>query len=287
MELNIGISLPTMGQDIPDITEVARIVEDAGFDSVWVGDHLADGRPILDCTVALAAAAAVTTRVNLGFGVLQLALRPPVWAAKQIASLQYLSGNRIVLGIGTGGSVPREWDAAGVPMAGRGARTDRMLADLPALLAGKSEVALLPPVPMPPVWIGGSGERALSRACEFGDGWLSAPTDPGRLTAEAGRLRALAGHKSRPQVGCVVLVAAGDSADALIGMLTARLGMTGEQAAGSAVAGTPAEIADRLAGYVSAGARQLVLAPFGPRWRTQVELLTEARHLLEASWTGC
>ncbi len=148
MRLDIGVSLPTTGEDVPDVVEAARTAERAGFDSVWVGDHLADGRPILESTVALAAAAAVTERVRLGFGVLQLALRHPAWAAKQIGSLQTLSRGRLVLGVGAGGDTPLEWAAAGVPVAERGARTDRALAALPG--PGPSWPPAPPPAPRPP-----------------------------------------------------------------------------------------------------------------------------------------
>ncbi|GAQ53045.1 LLM class flavin-dependent oxidoreductase [Streptomyces acidiscabies] len=282
MRLDIGVSLPTTGEDVPDVVEAARTAERAGFDSVWVGDHLADGRPILESTVALAAAAAVTERVRLGFGVLQLALRHPAWAAKQIGSLQTLSRGRLVLGVGAGGDTPLEWAAAGVPVAERGARTDRALAALPDLLAGKGEPRLLPEAGMPPVWIGGGSDAALRRAGRHGDGWLAAATPPEEIRGAAGRLGSYAREYGRevPQTGCLVIVAAGGRADDLAGFLTARLGLTPERAAATAVAGEPSELAGRLARYLDAGVRQLVLVPFGGDWRTQYELLAQAREAL-------
>ncbi|MEU5347105.1 MULTISPECIES: LLM class flavin-dependent oxidoreductase [unclassified Streptomyces] len=282
MRLDIGVSLPTAGEDIPDVAEAARAAERAGFDSVWVGDHLTDGRPILESTVALAAAAAVTGRVRLGFGVLQLALRPQAWAAKQIGSLQYLSGGRLVLGVGVGGDAPLEWAAAGVPMAERGTRTDRALAALPELLAGRGEPRLGPAVQMPPVWIGGGSEAALRRAARHGDGWLAAATPPREVAAAAGRLKEYAERYERPvpRTGCVVIVAAGGSVDALAGFLGARLGLDPERAAETAVAGEPSELAGRLARYLDAGVEQLVLIPFGADWRAQCEPLAEARAVL-------
>nr|ADE34500.1 SsfP [Streptomyces sp. SF2575] len=279
MRLDIGVSLPTAGDDIPDVADAARRAEEAGFDSVWVGDHLTDGRPILEATVALAAAAAATTRVRLGFGVLQLALRHPAWAAKQIGSLQYLSGNRVVLGVGVGGAAPQEWEAAGVPLAERGARTDAALAALPGLLAGEGEPRLSPPVPAPPVWIGGGSQRALRRAARFGAGWLAAATPPAELAAAGEQLSALAKEAERPapSVGSVVITAAGGSAEALAGFLTARLGLSPECDVAVAVAVGPPELAERLAHYVDAGVEQFVLIPFGSDWKTQIDLLAEAR----------
>ncbi|MEV0275028.1 LLM class flavin-dependent oxidoreductase [Streptomyces sp. NPDC050610] len=282
MRLDIGVSLPTAGEGIPDVAEAARAAEEAGFDSVWVGDHLTDGRPIVESTVALSAAAAVTGRVRLGFGVLQLALRQPAWAAKQIGSLQYLSRGRLVLGVGVGGAAPEEWAAAGVPMTERGARTDRALAALPGLLAGTGEPRLAPAVEMPPVWVGGGSEAALRRACRHGDGWLAAAAPPHELADTAGRLGTYAREAGRPvpRTGCVVIAAAGGSAEGLAGFLTARLGLDPERAAATAVAGGPDELAERLARYPEAGVEQLVLVPFGPDWHAQCELLAQARRAL-------
>lgn len=316
MGLRTGVSLPIAGDDLPEVTATARHAEAAGFDSVWVGDHLADGRPLLESTLALAAAAAVTTRVRVGLGVLQLALRQPVWAAKQIATLQHLSGGRLILGVGTGGSVPAEWRAAGVPLEGRGRRTDRVLAALPGLLAGEptaldgllaeephapaprpEQVTLAPAVPRPPLWIGGGTERALLRAAEYGDAWLAAATPPGELAAVGARLGELAARYGRPAPRVAALVIAAGvrehgtrAAERLAGFLSGRLGLDPDRAARAAVAGGPKEIAERLDAYRAAGVHHLVLAPFGADWRGQFDVFAEARQLLggdrEAVRTG-
>ena len=137
-----------------DLSAVARHVEDAGLDGVFVGDHLAAAVPHADSTLALAVAAAATTRIRIGFGVMVLALRHPAWAAKQLASLQQLSGNRVILGVGLGGAVhgTAAWDAVGVPFQERGARTDAALGILRGLISGEptelrdgSNLTLAPP----------------------------------------------------------------------------------------------------------------------------------------------
>src|SRR5579859_7399388 len=96
--LGIGVFLPTMsprGERPGDVAAAARHAESLGFESVWVVDQLIAGAgvPFLDSTVALATAAAVTSRVLLGFGVAILPLHSTVWLAKQVASLQHVSGD--------------------------------------------------------------------------------------------------------------------------------------------------------------------------------------------------
>ena len=110
--MDLGISLPVFGAG--DFVGHARHAEQVGLESVWMGDHLIPVMPFLDSTLVLASVAAVTDRVRLGFGVMVLALRPVVWAAKQIATLQHLSGDRVLLGVGAGGAA--HGDAAWRPL---------------------------------------------------------------------------------------------------------------------------------------------------------------------------
>jgi hypothetical protein len=104
--LRVGVMLSVFGwATVEDVRPFARHVERLGLDSVFVGDHLISDRPLLDSVVTLATAAAVTERIRLGFGVMVVPLRHPAWVAKQVASLQHLSGNRVILGLGSGGRV--------------------------------------------------------------------------------------------------------------------------------------------------------------------------------------
>jgi alkanesulfonate monooxygenase SsuD/methylene tetrahydromethanopterin reductase-like flavin-dependent oxidoreductase (luciferase family) len=163
--IKIGVILPASTPDpahpiIGDIRASARLAEQLGLDSVWTTDHLIASAPMLDSSVVLATAAAVTERITIGYGVMLLALRTPAWAAKQVSSLQYVSGNRIALGVGTGNPVHGDigWRAAGRSFADRGRRTDESLRVLPALVTGEPavledglEVTLSPGSAMPPV----------------------------------------------------------------------------------------------------------------------------------------
>jgi alkanesulfonate monooxygenase SsuD/methylene tetrahydromethanopterin reductase-like flavin-dependent oxidoreductase (luciferase family) len=119
----LGVVLPSMsprGTVPDDMIAAARHAEDLGFESVWVVDQLVAGSgvPFLDSVVVLAAAAAATSRIRLGFGVMILPLRPVVWVAKQVGSLQHVSGDRVILGVGAGGDRhERSWVAAGDPLS--------------------------------------------------------------------------------------------------------------------------------------------------------------------------
>jgi alkanesulfonate monooxygenase SsuD/methylene tetrahydromethanopterin reductase-like flavin-dependent oxidoreductase (luciferase family) len=300
--VRVGVLLPAHaanpGAVLGDIGRAARHAEDVGLDGVWAGDHLTTGHPLVESTVALACAAAVTTRVTVGYGVMLLGLRHPAWAAKQIASLQYVSGNRLLLGVGLGGvGSPNEWEAAGVPSRGRGRRTDLMLAALPGLLSGRPTVlesepgrptvALQPPVPLPEIWIGGASDAALSRAVAYGQGWLAVLQSPDQLAREATRLRALAEARGRPTpaLGLVVFAAlteraARDPAAPVAGFLTSAYGLSTAQAAAVSVGGAPEQAAERLSGYLAAGVSTLMVVPLGADVLTQYDLLAQSRSIL-------
>jgi len=175
--------------------EVGRLAERLGYDSLWAGEHVVvpsprvepspmePEEPILDPLVALAHLAAHTERVRLGTGVIILPQRNPVVLAKQVASLDVLSGGRLILGIGVGYLEP-EMTAIGVPMAGRGSRSDEYLAAMRSLWEDEAPAfhgkfvdfegvdAQPRPVQRPlPVVVGGHSERAFLRAARHADGW--------------------------------------------------------------------------------------------------------------------
>jgi probable F420-dependent oxidoreductase len=185
------------------ITAVASAAEAAGFGTLWAGEHVVmvdgarsrypyadDGQlavpadaPWLDPLVALTFAAAATQRVRLATGVLLLPEHNPVMLAKQIASLSVLCHGRLTLGIGVGWS-REEFEALGVPFAGRGARADEYLAamralwrDDPASFSGEfTSFAAIRVNPKPlggdvPVIVGGNSDAALSRVARSGQGW--------------------------------------------------------------------------------------------------------------------
>lgn len=217
--LNFGIYGLLRGNGIEPDTLVrrARLAEEAGFESIWVGDHLAlpadmDGRqPRLEVVVALSHLAAVTTRIRLGFGVIVLPQRQPVLLAKQLSSLDVLSKGRVDLGIGVGYVEP-ELHALGVGLADRGARTDEYLAAMKTLwtepepsfdgrFVSFSGVFQNPrPVqrPHPPITIGGHSEAAFRRAATVGNGWYGVYLDVDETAEALTGLRKVVAGSNRP-----------------------------------------------------------------------------------------
>ncbi len=195
--------------------EMARLVEERGFDSLWCGDHLSFHNPIYESLTLLAAYAGITRRVRLGTAVYLLALRAPAVAAKATATLDVLSGGRLIFGVGVGGENPKEFELAGVPHRERGARVTEgidvvraLWRDTPATFKGRftsfENVSIDPkPVqkPGPPIWIGGRSDAALARAGRQGDGWVSYVIHADRYRQSVERIRAAAEAAGRPLDG--------------------------------------------------------------------------------------
>ena len=172
----------------PEYAAMARAAEHAGFDSIWLGDHLLyrdDGRPERgpwEAWTLLAALAAVTERVTLGTLVACTAFHPPAVLAKMAATVDEVSGGRLVLGIGAGWN-RAEFDAFGLPFDHRASRFEEAFEIVRRLLGGErvtlhgsywhAEDAVLLPVPSrrPPLMIGSTGERVLSIALPHIDMW--------------------------------------------------------------------------------------------------------------------
>jgi alkanesulfonate monooxygenase SsuD/methylene tetrahydromethanopterin reductase-like flavin-dependent oxidoreductase (luciferase family) len=304
-ELAVGITLGTVvssgGGDVPGS---ARHVEDLGLESVWAPDLLSgDGTPSLECMVTLAAAAAVTQRVGIGFGVLALPSRPVPLTATQVATLQHISRHRVLLGVGSGGFFFTPfWQAMGVPGSERGSRTDAALDVLSNLIAGvptrldggpdqadQPVVTLAPGVAAPPILVAGNSDVAIRRAAKYGDGWFPSLILPEALAEGAAKLEELAAAQGRPIPGTTVgghaVVGRGDEArsshEAQVRSLVDFHGMSADEAEKVPMtAATTAELAERFAAYQAAGAARIVISPGGSNWHHQCELIAEAHALL-------
>jgi probable F420-dependent oxidoreductase len=167
----------------------AHAAEQLGFDALFVSDHLCippddtegSGGRYLDVLATLAYLAGATDRIRLGVSVLVLPYRPAVLTAKQVATIQELSGERMILGVGVGW-MKREFEALGVDKRTRGRISNETLHVLRHLFTNQAaayhgDLVSFPPFVFeprprcPPIWIGGNGDPAIARVLEFGDGW--------------------------------------------------------------------------------------------------------------------
>ncbi len=210
--------------DAEGVAEVARAAEELGYESVWVGEHpvlidphaapspLPPRSELLDPVAVLAYAAAQTTTVKLGTGIVILPLRNPVILAKQLASVDVLSKGRLLVGVGVG-YVPGEYEAIGVPFGTRGRRADDYIDAMRSLwddddpqfsgeFAAFSGVQSRPRPASPrlPVYASGMSTAALRRAVARADGWYGFFQDIDSTKRSLDELARLAGEVERPAV---------------------------------------------------------------------------------------
>jgi probable F420-dependent oxidoreductase len=271
--MRLGIQLPEVEREVrwPEYVALARAAEEAGFDSIHVGDHLIyrdDGRPERgpwEAWTLLSALAAVTERVQLGPLVACTAFHPPGLIAKMAATIDEVSGGRFVLGLGAGWQ-EQEFAAFGLPYDRRVARFEEAFAIVRGLLAGervtvdgrywqaRDAVLLPPPARRTPLMIGSNGPRVLGIALPHVDAWNTWYTDFGN-TAEGfaelnERISAAARDAGRPpdeveRSACVLVVLDRSSPERPLEV--------------PPLEGAPDRIAERLRELADAGADEAIL----------------------------
>lgn len=304
--VQLGVSLAAswpLGLPEPrQLIRLARRVEELGFASLWTGDHVVMYSPILDSLTTLGAFAAVTERVTLGTGVYLLGLRQPVQAAKSFASLDFLSGGRLVFGVGVGGEIATEWQASGVPVNERGPRVDEGLRVMRALWAGAHvshhgrfwsfddvSISPLPAQPGgPPIIVGGRSEAALRRAARH-DGWMGYLLTPERLAAGLATISALRAESGRstPLIASHLLFSCigpqSEARETARRSLEARYRQPFDQLVDKyCLIGTPEACRRRLADFVRAGVRHIILSPVCEVADYERQLTLAAEELLPA-----
>src|SRR5438270_3840299 len=270
--MRLGIHLPHIGQKAgaDAIRRAAIQAEALGFADVWVSEHIIVPKDrayppsaiFWDPVLTLTWAAACTSRVGLGTSVLVLPIRHPLPLAKELATLQNLSGGRLLLGAGVGW-LEDEFAALGVPFRERGRRMDEGIAmmravwsDDPVSFAAKTipavidDMRMLPKPEKPiPIWIGGTSEPALQRALKL-DGWHGSRATPEQAAPIVKRLR-----EARP------------GADFAISLRSGRNGRD------------EGELRARLEGYAAVGVEHVLVEPAEREladWLTAVERVARA-----------
>ncbi|MEE8302755.1 MAG: LLM class F420-dependent oxidoreductase [Candidatus Tectomicrobia bacterium] len=219
--MKFGVTIPNnWGIDDPQqVLALGPIAEDLGYDSIWVMDHLFNAghirqrlgdKPYYHPLAMLSYLSATTQHVSLGTSVLVLPYRNPVELAKYAATLDQMSGGRVILGVGVGAMV-EEFEALGVSMRQRGALTDECIAIMkelwtsadPSYQSAKWNFSDLKFAPKPrqtphmPLWIGGSSQGALKRTASVGDGWHPTGMSPEQFDEGRQEVRRLAAAAGR------------------------------------------------------------------------------------------
>jgi len=277
-------------------------VEQLGFDSVWTGDHVSFHNPLYESLTLLASYAPITRRIRLGTAVYLLALRSPAVAAKITATLDVLSGGRLIFGVGVGGENPKEFELCGVPHAERGARVTEgidvvraLWREAPATFHGRFsrfEGVSIDPKPvqkLPPIWVGGRSDAALVRAGSQGDGWVSYVVQPERYARSLEKIREAAHAAGRSLTGFtgahLAFITVGRDYERArktwVSVLSRRYAQDFEPLAKKyGVIGTPEQCAEQLAAFRDAGCTYFLLSAIGDPRDEREQLETIAAEIL-------
>lgn len=299
--MRFGAQLSMLGPE--EQWALVRRVEELGFDSVWTGDHVSFHNPLYESLTLLASYAPITRRLRLGTAVYLLALRAPAVAAKMAATVDVLSGGRLIFGVGVGGENPKEFELCGVPHRERGARVTEgidvvrtLWRDTPATFTGRftrfEAVSIDPkPVqkPLPPIWVGGRSAAALARAGRQGDGWVSYVVRPERYAESLAEIRRAAEAAGRSLDGFtaahLAFVTVGrdyETAKATwVAQLSKRYAQDFEPLAKKyGIIGTPAQCAEQLEQFRAAGCTYVIVDAVGEPRDKQGQLEVIAADIL-------
>ena len=272
------------------------LCEAGGIDSIWQTDRLISKQPILECMTALAAIAGRTKRIKFGVNVVSVAMRDPVLLAKQCATLDFLSGGRLLPGFGIGSPRGPEWTAMHLDPKTRGRKTDEALEIITRLWNGEkldfpgkhfqltgASIAPLPVQPDLPMWIGGSSDAAVRRTAQYGSGWQSGAETPetvGKVIAAIKEAVVAAGRTiDEDHYGAALAYRFGSWDDpGMTRLAEAYETRTGRDAREAFAIGDADLIMARLTEYVDAGASKFILRPVA---QGDEQVLAQTRRLVE------
>ena len=298
MGRRISVGLGLMGFPFSGAEAYWRWVdlcEASGVDSIWQTDRLISSEPYLESLTSLAALAGRTRRLKFGMNVLSLGQRDPVLVAKQCATIDMLSGGRLLPAFGVGSDRSPEWAAMNLDAKVRGAKTDEALEIIGRLWAedkvdfvGKHYQltgATISPKPAQsdlPMWIGGSSPAAIRRTARFGTGWQGGAETPAVTAQVIAAIKAALAQNGRTidedhyGAGFPFWFGAPDDPGAAKTLAAYRaLGLT-DPLSYFAIGDTGA-IMERIATYIDAGISKFVLRPMG---EDDAEIIAQTEQLI-------
>ncbi|HVC54776.1 MAG TPA: LLM class flavin-dependent oxidoreductase [Stellaceae bacterium] len=272
------------------------LCEQGGIDSIWQTDRLVSPTPFLECMSVMAALAGRTRRIKFGVNVLSLAMRDAVLVARQCATIDFLSGGRLLPAFGIGSPLGPEWKTLNLDPKTRGRKTDEGLEVIRRLwsedkvdfegvhyhLSGAS----LSPKPVQadlPMWIGGSSEAAIRRTARLGTGWQAGPETPAQAAIVVAAIKKAAAEEGRTidddHYGAGIPYRFGSPDDpALVPLFDAYKKRTGREPRDYFAIGDGEAIVQRIADYVAAGVSKFILRPAA---RGDDEIMAQTRRLID------
>ncbi|MCZ6641131.1 MAG: LLM class flavin-dependent oxidoreductase, partial [Gammaproteobacteria bacterium] len=185
MTISAGLGIANFSfDDAAGFWEWVGLCDNGGVDSIWQSDRIISKDANLECMSVMAALAGATKNIKFGMNVASLGLRDPVITAKACATIDVLSGGRLLPAFGVGSAISRDYVATGTPTKGRGKRASEGLEILSRLWSEETvtmkgtyyqldEASISPrPIQQPmPLWVGGSAKQAIERTARWGTGW--------------------------------------------------------------------------------------------------------------------
>jgi probable F420-dependent oxidoreductase len=277
MEFGIALKL------LHDAKAEARMAEELGFDYLSTGEHISFHIATSNNMVALAAAAGATERIKLMSGIVLVPLYPPALLAKQVAMLDVVSGGRFSLGIGVGGEFPREFEAVGVPVTERGARTNEALEVINLLLTENNvsfdgrfttlnDITISPkPIQKPsvPIWVAGRKDVAMKRVAKYGTGWMPYMYTPEMLGESMSKIADFSVAAGRPadvvNGGLFIFTCVHESRDRALELANEQLSKQYNQDFTKLVhkytiSGSPDDCIEQINAYRQSGAETIIFA---------------------------
>ncbi len=297
MSIRIGLGVP--GFPFSSVEAFGRwldLCEDSAIDSIWFSDRLVSSTPMLEPMVAMTWVAARTERLKFGMNAIVLPLRDPLVLAKECATLDFLSGGRLLPVFGVGGEQAPEFAATNRNPVGRGRQADEMI-EIMTRLWQDGEVtyegeyyrytnARISPRPIQqplPLWIGGSSPAAIRRTARLGTGWLAGLQSPAQVAPVIQQIRAAIAESGRPfepdHFGAGFAYRFGSWDEPVVersSQALARLG-PGVDPKGIQAVGTAEDIIAKAREFVDAGVSKFVLRAIAD---SDEDLMEQTRRLI-------
>ena len=297
-ELRVGVTLPQFTDRAEKLLDGARRAEECGLDSIWLFDHIwpltgGSSRPIMECWSSLAYIAAATTRVTVGTLVTRSSMRHPAVLAKMAATVNEIAPGRLIVGIGSGDAASRrENESIGLDYFEGRARIGQLRstvavvkgffgADLVERADEFVNVRGLPACPRtgppPSIWVAGRGDAVLRIAGTLGDGWNGWGGTPESYARDCATMRTFANHRRVEATWGGLVLLASSAAEA-------EKKLRGRPPSGY-ITGDAETVRERLAGFVAAGARHLIVTFPDSSVPGNFETLAEMNPLLASAAT--